>query len=84
MPDTDHTRDKLYTLANNQDYSKLIDYATKHSQESVRFGASGVLTEFIDSSSPSFSPMERKRLIDGVLNDPSDTVRGKSLKRYYR
>lgn len=77
MPDTGHTKDKLYTLANNQDYSKLIDYATRHRQESVRFGASGVLTEFIDSSSPSFSPRERKQLIDGVLNDPSDTVRGK-------
>lgn len=69
------TSDYLYALSNRGEYGELVKYVRYHDNESVRYGAAGILSESAHGFKNHATPQMRQLLIDTVLNDPSDAVR---------
>lgn len=78
---TDQTKDDyLYALANRHEYAELVKHIKRHNKENVRFGAAGILLESVSSFSNYITPNLRSHLVNSVLTDPSDAVRGKVIE----
>ena len=67
--------DHLYALANRGDYDQLVQYIRTHSDESVRYGAAGIVAESLDEFTAQLTPQIRRLLVESALSDPSDAVR---------
>ena len=67
--------DHLYALANRGDYDQLVQYIRNHSDESVRYGAAGIVAESLDEFTAQLTPQIRRLLVESALSDPSDAVR---------
>lgn len=73
------TADYLYSLADRGEYAELIRHIRDHSDQHVRYGASGILAESADSFAEEVTPETQQALIDCVINEPSDAVRANVL-----
>ena len=74
--------DKLYRLSDERRYQRLVNLATSHTNEKVRYGASGVLSEsshFLQEAKTD----QRKLLLDSIFSDPSDRVRANTIRLLY-
>jgi len=73
------TADYLYSLADRGEYAELIRHIRDHSDQNVRYGASGILAESAEEFAEAVTPETQQALIDCVLNEPSDTIRANVL-----
>lgn len=72
--------DQLYQMSNDGEYEEIIKHIRYHEDPHVRFGAAGVLYETIEVFKSSITPKAQKALVDAVLVDPVDEVRGKVVE----
>ena len=73
------TADYLYLLADRGEYAELIRHIRDHSDQHVRYGASGILAESADSFAEEVTPQTQQALIECVLTEPSNAVRANVL-----
>ena len=74
-----NTADYLYSLANRGRYGELIRHIRDHDEQSVRYGAAGILAESANGFAEAVTPQTQQALIDCVLTEPSDAVRANIL-----
>ena len=72
--------DYLYSLSNKGEYGQLVQYIANHERESVRYGAAGVLSESVHAFAQQRTPKAQQMLVQSVVTDPSDAVRGKVMR----
>lgn len=72
-------RDQLYRLSEQGEFDTLINYIQQHSNESVRYGAVGVLSESTHAFVEQITQQQQQALISIVLSEPSDRIRAKIL-----
>jgi HEAT repeat protein len=73
------TADYLYSLADRDEYAELIRHIRDHSDQNVRYGASGILVESAEEFAEAVTPEIQHALINCVLAEPSNTVRANVL-----
>lgn len=72
--------DYLYKLAEKQEYTKLVEIITTHSQTEVRYGAAGILVEEDTKFTTTITPDQQKMLVTHILKEPNDKVRSKIVQ----